>query len=101
MQAEFISDAALFFRHDFGLYAVSVFLALDEPVPDLCRSQSDLSRYTKVRLSTVARVQGADFALLPSFQRPHYSIVLPTLADSTLARLVSCFDAPIKNPGWA
>lgn len=84
---------------EYGIYAVSVFLTLDESVEELCRREPFLSRYRRVRRSTVARVRAAGFPLLPTLDRPHYDIVLPDLTDETLDRLDSSFDPPEANPG--
>src|SRR5687767_1323279 len=101
MEADSVRSAAADARDQFGFYAVSVMLALDVSVEELCRREWQLALYRRVRLSTVGRVRSARFALLPSFERPHYSIVLPDLADATLATLDACFDPPISNPGRA
>jgi hypothetical protein len=82
-----------------GVYSVSVFLVLDEPVAELCRGEPFLARYGKVRLSTVARLRGAGFVLLPTLAQPRYDVVLPDIHDETLARLDGCFDPPVVNPG--
>lgn len=47
---------------ELGLYTVSVFLALDEPVESLCAREPYLVRYGKVRLSTVGAIRAAGFA---------------------------------------
>jgi hypothetical protein len=44
------------------------------------------------------RLRGTGFALLATFEHPHFTIVLPVPADLTLARFVRCFDAPVANP---
>ncbi len=54
-----------------------------------------------MRLSTAGRVRAGGFALLPTFSRPHFSVLLPDLSELTMARLDRCFDAPIPNPGRA
>ena len=62
--------------------------------------QSTGSRATHVvRLSTVARVRGEGFALLATFEHPHFTLVLPDVSELTLVRLDRCFDEPIPNPG--
>jgi hypothetical protein len=78
---------------------VSVFLALDEPVDDLCAREPFLVRYGKVRLSTVGRLHQVGFVLVASLARPHYDIVLPDTSDHTLSRLDGCFEAAVTNPG--
>lgn len=83
-----------------GIVALSVFAALDEGVTELCRDDPDLCRYRQIRTSTFGRLRSAGFALLPSFDRPHYDIVLPDLEDDTMDRLERCFDPPRANPGF-
>jgi hypothetical protein len=82
-----------------GVYSVSVFLALDDPVAELCRQEPYLVRYRQVRLSTVGRLHRAGFVLLATLARPHYDVVLPDLDADTLGRLDAGFDAPVANPG--
>ena len=74
-----------------------MFLALDASLDELCEAEPTLARYGKVRLSTAGRLRAAGFALLPTLARPHYDIVLPDLAQATLARLEGSFDAPIPG----
>jgi hypothetical protein len=83
---------------EIGIFTVSVFLALDQGVDQLCEAEPMLARYRQVRLSTVGRLRSAGFALLPTLARPHYDVVLPDLADDTLLRLDSVFDGPIPRP---
>lgn len=71
-------------------------------VTDTCRDSPRIGeRYGQVRLSTAGRVRSAGLALLATFNRPHFDIVLPDLSAPTLERLAACFDAPINNPGRA
>jgi hypothetical protein len=44
MRLEFVRRTASDAHDEFGIYAVSVFLALDESVEDLCASEPFLSR---------------------------------------------------------
>ena len=83
---------------DFGFFGVSVSLALDAAVEDLCSCDPRISRYGKVRLSTVGRLRVLGFALLPTLARPHYDVVLPDLTDETLDRLELAFDLAITRP---
>lgn len=53
----------------------------------------------QVRLSTFGWVREAGFALLATFDHPHFTMVLADLRELTLARLDRCFDEPIPNPG--
>lgn len=86
---------------EFGFYGVSVFVAVDMSVEDLCRSVDAVRRYGRIRRSSVARLHEDGFALLATGQRPHFDIVLPDLADSALERLAACFDPPEPNAGRA
>ncbi len=82
-----------------GFYGVSVFLALDVDVAELCASTDFLRRYSQIQESTAGRVRAAGFALLATEARPHFDVVLPDLDEQTLDRLRSCFDALRPNPG--
>jgi hypothetical protein len=69
-------------------------------VEEACRGER-VASYRQVRLSTFGRVRAAGFALLATFDRPHFTLVLPDLSELTLARLDRCSDDPIPNPGRA
>jgi len=56
------------------LRGVSVFCALDEPLPELLVGR--LPTYLLIRASTVGRLRVVGFGLLPTFARPHSTIVL-------------------------
>jgi len=99
MTGEFVRRTATDAHDELGIYAVSVFLALDADVPELCALEPFLSRYGKVRLSTVGRLRSSGFPLIPTLGRPHYDVVLPDLDAETLRRLDGCFDAAVANPG--
>lgn len=98
MSAENVTRAA---ERTFGLYAVygiSVEGVIDTTVQDACRGER-IASYRRVRLSTFGRVREAGFALLATFDHPHFTLVLPDLSELTVARLDRCFDEPIPNPG--
>lgn len=99
MTGAFVRRTATDAHEELGIYAVSVFLALDAGIDELCAAEPYLLRYGKVRLSTVGRLRSAGFPLLPTLGRPHYDIVLPDLDDATLQRLEGCFDPARPNPG--
>ena len=86
-------------RDAMGFLGVSVFLALDQTVGELCSSLDELARYRQVRMSTVGVVRAAGFAFLATGDRPHFDIVLPDLEVATLVRLDSAFAPPEPNPG--
>ena len=68
-------------------------------VDELCRRSPRLGRYGQVRLSTFGRLRTAGFAVIATFDQPHFDVVLPDVSELTVARLDRCFDAPIPNPG--
>src|ERR1700677_568250 len=85
--------------HDaFGFFGLSVFAAIDVELGELCRSQEALLRPKKIRTTTFGDLKSAFFPVLPTFKRPHYSIVLADLEDGTIERLDRCFALPIENP---
>ena len=98
MNSAFVRRTAQRSAEESGYYAVSVFLALDEPVELLCASEPYVARYGQVRLTTVGRIRHAGFPLLPTLHRPHYDVVLPDLEGPTLDRLEATFDGPVPNP---
>lgn len=81
-----------------GLVAQSVLLAAAADVIGLCQRDVRVSRYGRVNLSTVSRLRRAGFALLPTLDAPHYSVVLPDLTPETLQRFRRCFDPAQPNP---
>jgi hypothetical protein len=101
MNSDHVRRTATDAHDEFGLYTVSVFLVLDSSVEELCRDLPELQRYGKVRLSTVGRLRSLGFALLATFDRPHFDVVLPDITDTTLDRLELGFDQPIAKPGRA
>lgn len=98
MEPDKVQEAA---ERTFALYAVygiSVEGVIDGTVQDVCRSDR-VREYRRVRLSTFGRLRTSGFAALATFDRPHFTVVLPDISELTVARLVSCFDDPIPNPG--
>lgn len=99
MSAENVTRSA---ERTFALYSVyglSVDGVIDRTVREACRADR-IAGYRRVRLSTFGRLRGAGFALLATFDHPHFTLVLADLSELTLARLDRCFDDPIPNPGW-
>lgn len=84
---------------EFGFYGISVFVALDGSVAELCREIDAIRRYGQIRRSTVGRLRRAGFALIATGRRPHFDIVLPDPTDDTLGRLANCFETAEANPG--
>lgn len=82
----------------YAVYGVSVEGVIDTTVQVACRGERIVG-YRRIRLSTFGRVRGAGFALLATFDHPHFTLVLADLSELTLARLDRCFDEPLPNPG--
>lgn len=82
----------------YAVYGISVEGVIDTTVQEACRGDRVVG-YRQVRLSTFGRVRAAGFALLATFDHPHFTLVLADLSELTIARLNRCFDAPIPNPG--
>jgi hypothetical protein len=82
----------------YAVYGISVEGVIDTTVQEACRGDRVVN-YRQVRLSTFGRVRAAGFALLATFDHPHFTLVLADLSDLTIARLGRCFDDPIPNPG--
>jgi hypothetical protein len=63
------------------VWAISVFVALDDVGPGSARGilQTKLRSYASVYLPTVGRLRQAGFEMLPTFARPHFSVLLPGL----------------------
>lgn len=83
----------------YGLYGISVEAVIGTTVDAACRSSRRLRQYRHVRLSTFGRLHQGNVTLLPTFEHPHFTVLLPDLSELTLARLDRCFDPPIPNPG--
>jgi hypothetical protein len=98
MSADNVTRAAERTFAIYAVYGVSVEGVIDTTVQEACRGDR-IARYRRVRLSTFGRVREAGFALLATFDHPHFTLVLADLSELTLARLDRCFDEPIANPG--
>lgn len=100
MAAERVAEAAADAFDDYGVFTMSIDAAIDLDVDELCRTSPRIGdRYGKIRLSEFGRLRAAGFAVLPTFEHPHFDVVLPDLSEVTLVRLDRCFDDPVPNPG--
>jgi len=81
-----------------SVYGLSVFCAIDE----LGQRQlyRRLASYPVLRASSVGRVRGAGFWLLPTFARPHFTVMLVSVEADELGRLLACFDPASQNPRY-
>ena len=98
MASEYVRRTASDAFEETGVYFLSVFLALDGPVDELCKAEASLARYGKVRFSTAGRLRHAGFVLLATLARPHYDIVLADTGDETCSAS-RVFRPPVANPG--
>jgi hypothetical protein len=98
MNSDYVLRTATRSFEEFGIWTVSVFVAESGTVEAVCRSVRALSRYGKVRLSSVGRVRAQGFALIPTLHHPHFDVVLADVEPSTLDRLELAFDLAIPNP---
>lgn len=79
---------------------VSVFCALDDIGPASLDGllSSRLATYRWVHTPSARALDEAGFALLPTFARPHYTLLLDEVTDDLLGRLASALGPPIENP---
>lgn len=61
--------------------------------------ESIVVRAGVMSVDNLTRAAERTFALLATFDHPHFTLVLADLSELTLARLDRCFDKPIPNPG--
>lgn len=101
MAADSIRRAAQRTFDAYAVYGISMEGVIDQTVLQACRTSERVGSYRQIRLSTFGRLRTAGFALLATFEHPHFTIVLPDLSELTVARLETCFDDPIPNPGAA
>jgi hypothetical protein len=82
------------------LWGVSVFLALDATGDASLDGilGGRMSSYRIVHTSTAARVRAAGFDFLPTFRRPHYTLVLPDTSQGTVEMLVAALGPGAPNP---
>jgi hypothetical protein len=82
----------------YGIYAISVEAALDGSVEETCTTSVRLAGYGQIRVSTFGRLRQERFALIATFERPHFSLLLADLTTPTLDRIQACFDPAVPNP---
>ena len=81
-----------------GLLSPSVLPAAEADVGSVCQCDGRVSRYGRVNLSRTARLRRAGFALLPTLDAPHDSVVMPDLDAEIIQRFRNCFDLARPNP---
>jgi hypothetical protein len=83
----------------YAVYCISAEGIIGRSVLEACRMSERIAGYRQIRLSTFGRLRSSGFALLASFDAPHFTVVLADLSELTVVRLERCFDPPIPNPG--
>jgi hypothetical protein len=82
------------------VYGISVFCAMDDIGPasldGLLRTR--LTTYRWVHTPTVQQLAEAGFTLLSTFGRPHYTLVLGSIANDELEKLEVALGSPSENP---
>ncbi len=81
------------------LFGISVFAVLDVPLDDLLHRR--FTSFRVIHLLTADRLAGHEFELLPTGQRPHFTIRLQRADDSELDRLLIALGAAQPNPQYA
>lgn len=81
------------------LLGISVFAMLDMPLAELLGRR--FATFRTVHLPTVGRLRERGFDLLPTGQRPHYTVRLQGADDLELKRLLDALGAPEPNPQYA
>jgi hypothetical protein len=80
-----------------ALWGISVFCALDDIGPaSLDALLRRFASYRVVHLPSVGRLRAAEFDLLPTFRRPHFTVVLGSTDD--VPRLCEALGAAEPNP---
>jgi hypothetical protein len=95
-----VSASAATNMADYGYYGISVFARDGVAAKDIWESTIEIAapKYQKVRTATVGSILEAGFSLLPTWDEPHFDVVLPNLSDSTFAELERVFSPATKEP---
>ena len=95
LEATTIRTDALAAAERFGVPGISVFAAPDhDALDDLAREK--LIRFEVLTIITVGALRSAGLEIIPTFRRPHLTILLPDL-DGDLKRLLACDNAIWHN----
>lgn len=81
------------------LPGISVFAVLDMSLDDLLRRR--FTSFRRVYLPPAGRLAEHQFELLPTGQRPHFTVRLQRADDSELERLLAALGAAQPNPQYA
>jgi hypothetical protein len=81
------------------LLGISVFAVLDMPLDELLSRR--FATFRTIHLLTVGRLREHGFELLPTGQRPHYTVRLQQAGELELKRLLDALGAARPNPQYA
>jgi hypothetical protein len=77
---------------DSGFYGLSVFVALDGDVMALCERIGRLRSPGTIWVARCGELRARGFDLLATDASPHYDVVLPDIAGTTITRVITCFE---------
>jgi len=81
------------------LLGISVFAVLGEPLDDLLRRR--FATFSTIYLPTAGRLAEHGFELLPTAQRPHFTVRLHRADDQELVHLLGAAQPNPTHPGSA
>jgi hypothetical protein len=81
------------------LLGISVFAVLGEPLDELLRRR--FATFRNIYLPTVGGLADRGFELLPTGQRPHFTVRLRRADDQELGELLEALGAVQRNPAYA
>jgi len=81
------------------LLGISVFAVLDRPLDDLLRRR--FTSFRTIHMPTVGRLAECQFELLPTGQRPHFTVRLQRADDTEFDQLLAALGAPQTNSQYA
>ncbi len=86
---------------DYGFYGLSVFARNGASADQIWHHTAEIAppKYRKIRVTTVGALLDRGFQLIPTWDEPHFDIVLTDLQDATWEALDSVFSAPTTEPG--
>jgi hypothetical protein len=80
------------------LLGISVFAVLGEPLDDLLRRR--FATFRTIYLPTAGQLAHHGFELLPTGQRPHFTVRLRRADDQELKELLEALRAAQPNPAY-
>lgn len=93
-----LRDDAVVAHARFGQYGISVLAAENAgAIDDLARTRLD--RFEWLTITTVGDIRDAGLEIVPTFRRPHCTVMLPDL-DADIDRLLRCNNVVAINPHY-